>query len=276
MVDSKNIKLIAVDLDGTLLDSNHEILPKTLASLKRLLAQDIQILIATGKTHFSAVDVKKQLGIQTWGVFSQGLTIQSPADEIIYEQHLPNDISTRAVNLLDTADVPFVIYRNDGLFNIHQSEFDKFLTEHHEPEPHVQNSKEKLLAHLPFLKFLINGPHDFLQQFKLQLIEEFGESAHFVFSLETVLEVVPAGSSKGNGVAKAIEMLGFSPDEVMAFGDGDNDIEMLAMMGIGVAMGNGTSSAKVAADYVTLTNDNDGIVHALYHFGILKEAEETL
>ncbi|MEM9777806.1 MAG: Cof-type HAD-IIB family hydrolase [Chloroflexota bacterium] len=276
MVDSRHIKLIAIDLDGTLLDSNHEIRPRTLKSLKQLLAQGIQILIATGKTHFSAVDVKKQLGIQTWGVFSQGLTIQNPQDEIIYEQHLPDEISTRAVNLLNNADVPFVIYRNDGLYNIQESAFDQFLIEHHEPRPQVQHSKENLLQHLPFQKVLINGPQDFLQEFKQQLIGEFGESAHFVFSVETVLEVVPAGSSKGNGVAKAIELLGFTADEVMAFGDGDNDIEMLAMMGVGVAMGNGTSAAKAAADYVTLANDDDGIVHALYHFGILNEAKETL
>lgn len=266
----KRIKLIAVDLDGTLLDSRHEIRPKTLESLKQLLASGIQVLIATGKTHFSAVDVKKQLGIQTWGVFSQGLTIQDPNEKIIFEQHLPNDISTRVITLLDEAGVPFVIYRNDGLFNIHESEFDTFLTEHHEPQPQAQQTKAKLLAHLPCQKILINGAHDFLQAFKQQLIGEFGDSAHFVFSLETVLEVVPAGSSKGNGVAKAIEMLGFIPDEVMAFGDGDNDVEMLAMMGVGVAMGNGTPAAKAAADYVTLTNDDDGIVDALYHFGVLE------
>ncbi|MEM8858707.1 MAG: HAD-IIB family hydrolase, partial [Chloroflexota bacterium] len=179
------------------------------------------------------------------------------------------------VDLLDEAQVPFVIYRNDGLFTIHPSPFDTFLTDHHEPQPQAKNTKEGLLGHLPFQKILISGAHDFLQDFKLKLIDEFGQAAHFVFSLETVLEVVPAGSSKGNGVSKALEVLGMTADEVMAFGDGDNDIEMLDMMGIGVAMGNGTSAAKAAADYVTLSNDDDGIVHALYHFGILKEAEET-
>ncbi len=266
------IKLIALDLDGTLLNSDHQISPNTLQALKKVMADGIQVMIATGKTPFSAVEVKKELGIKTWGVYTQGLTILDPNDEIAYKNDLPDNISIKSVELLEekAEAFDFVIYNIDGLFSIRPSSFDTFLTDHHEPHPIAKGSADGLLGHLPFQKILIQGNRSDLDQLKSDLIEQFGDQAHFVFSLETVLEIVPALSSKGDGVDRVLKKLGIQSDELIAFGDGDNDIEFLTNAGTAVAMGNGTKGAKSAADYVTLSNDQDGIVHALYHFGILK------
>ncbi len=267
------IKLIALDLDGTLLNSDHQISQTTLSALKEVMANGIQLMIATGKTPFSAVEVKKELGLQTWGVFSQGLTILDQNDTIAYQNSLPDEISRKAVQLLEakTDAFDFVIYNIDGLFTIRPSSFDRFLTDHHEPYPIATGSADQLANHLPFQKILIKGERPDLEQLKADLITHFGDLAHFVFSLETVLEIVPAGSSKGDGVERALKRLGITAEEMIAFGDGDNDIEFLSKAGTGIAMGNGTPAAKSAADYVTLTNDQDGIPHALYHFGLLKK-----
>ena len=77
------------------------------------------------------------------------------------------------------------------------------------------------------------------------------------------------GLSKADGIAAVIERFGITADEVMAFGDGGNDSEMLKYAGTGIAMGNADDTARSAADYVTLTVDQDGISHALRHFGLL-------
>ena len=266
------IQLIALDLDGTLLNSNHQISPKTLQALKKVMNSGIQIMIATGKTPISAVEVKKQLGIETWGVFTQGLTILDPTDEVADETVLPDNLSREATMLLEKLhnQFEFVIYNRNGIYTLSPSSFDAFLTAHHEPHPVAMEKSDRLFSQLPFQKILIQGERSNLDRLELELTDTFGSSVDFVFSHHDVLEILPAGTSKGGGVAWVLNKLGIKSEELMAFGDGDNDIEMLALAGIGVAMGNGTSGTKSASNYVTLTNDEDGIVDALYHFGLLK------
>ena len=82
-------------------------------------------------------------------------------------------------------------------------------------------------------------------------------------------DVVPAGSSKRIGIDKVIEYFGISLNETMAFGDGGNDIAMLKHAGIGIALGNADDEVKNSADYVTTSVDDDGVVNALKHFGLM-------
>ena len=85
------------------------------------------------------------------------------------------------------------------------------------------------------------------------------------------IDVIPRDGGKDVGVRAAMERYGLSPEEVMAFGDGENDMTMLALAGTGVAMGNGDEAVKAMADYVTDTVDNGGVSKALRHFGLLPE-----
>lgn len=82
-------------------------------------------------------------------------------------------------------------------------------------------------------------------------------------------DVIPKGSKKSGGIDKIIAHYGIRLEETIAFGDGGNDIDMLQHAGIGIAMGNAADNVKTAADYVTTSVDNDGILNALKHFGII-------
>ena len=86
---------------------------------------------------------------------------------------------------------------------------------------------------------------------------------------DTGIDIIPKEGGKSAGIRKYLEEQGLDRSEVMAFGDGENDIEMIRFAGIGVAMGNAAESVKAAADYVTDTIDNDGIEKALRHFGLI-------
>jgi hypothetical protein len=83
------------------------------------------------------------------------------------------------------------------------------------------------------------------------------------------MDVVPEGGSKSVGIDAICRSYGIAPDETMAFGDGQNDIEMLRHAGIGVVMGNAAEEVQAAADYVTASVDEDGVSRALRHFGLI-------
>ncbi len=86
---------------------------------------------------------------------------------------------------------------------------------------------------------------------------------------DTGIDIIPTQGGKAAGIRKYMGLHGLESTQIMAFGDGDNDVEMLKLAGIGEAMGNGTEAAKTAADYVTASVDDDGIAKALQHFGLI-------
>ena len=104
---------------------------------------------------------------------------------------------------------------------------------------------------------------------KLECFERLNEYYSIIQHNESVCELVPAGHNKATGMLKACELVGINPANTYAFGDSENDLDMLEAAGVGVAMGNGTDRAKAAANYVTTAFDEDGIYNGLKHFGLI-------
>nr|AAC42243.1 hypothetical protein [Arabidopsis thaliana] len=96
--------------------------------------------------------------------------------------------------------------------------------------------------------------------------EATGDRANVVQAQSDMLEIVPPGTSKGNGVKMLLNHLGVSPDEIMAIGDGENDIEMLQLASLGVALSNGAEKTKAVADVIGVSNDQDGVADAIYRY----------
>ena len=109
----------------------------------------------------------------------------------------------------------------------------------------------------------------FVPEHQKKLLDEFLDECSITSWNETGIDIIPKGGGKSSGIQRYLEMHGIDREETMAFGDGENDMEMLLYVGIGVAMGNAGDTVKAAADYVTDTVDDDGIEKALRHFGLI-------
>ncbi|GAB2284833.1 hypothetical protein Dimus_019286 [Dionaea muscipula] len=96
--------------------------------------------------------------------------------------------------------------------------------------------------------------------------EATGDHANVVQAIPNMLEIVPRGTSKGDGVKMLLQHLGVSAEEVMAIGDGENDVEMLELASLGVALSNGSEKAKAVADVIGASNDEDGVADAIYRY----------
>ena len=109
----------------------------------------------------------------------------------------------------------------------------------------------------------------FIPEHQKQLLDSILDECAITSWYPTGIDVIPFGGGKSKGIKQFVEANGLKIEETMAFGDGDNDADMLEYVGIGVAMGNGTQKAKAAADYITDSIDDNGIENALRHFHII-------
>ncbi|MBI5931822.1 MAG: HAD family hydrolase [Chloroflexi bacterium] len=260
------IRLIVTDLDGTLLNSAHEISPHTEQSLREAMSRGIPLVLATGKTRTSALHIIEHLGLTTPGVYIQGLTVYSGAGELLYQQTLAADPAHIAIEAAIQGHYPTVIYSGTRILTDYKSPQTDILTHYHEPQPEAVGPLREIIEHVPVHKLTFIDEPARITALRAHLKEHIGDVVTLVQALDTMLEVLPPGASKGNGLSHLLELIQMPPEHVIAFGDGENDMGMLQLAGIGVAMGNSKTDVQKAADYVTASNDHDGIAQALERF----------
>lgn len=264
------IKLIVLDLDGTLLNSQHEVSPRTEQAIKAAIEQGVQVTIATGKTYQSARHLIKKLGLTLPGVFIQGLVLQNADGSIRSSIAIDAETMLRAVEYAEAAGIPMAAYSEMRVFCGEHHPLLEILQDHHEPHPEYVGSLQGVIRDLPMQKLFMIGEPEALAAAKRELSTRLGDAASLVMPMPNMLEVLPPGASKGAGLRRLIDELGIDPQHVMAIGDGDNDIEMLRLAGIGVAMGNAMPAVLEVADVVVATHDEDGIAEAIERFVLNK------
>lgn len=260
------IRLIAVDLDGTMLNSQHRIGARTLAAIHAAMARGVQLVLATGKTRMSALDVIPQLGIAAPGVFVQGLVIHNADGSIRSSEALDPDIVREAASFCEANDIPLTAYSDVRLLcREHHPSMDT-LTRHGEPVAEEIGSLSAAADRERMNKLVVFGDPAHISEARVALEARLGGRVTLVQAMVDGLEILPLGASKGRGLLRLLGDLGVDPANVLAIGDGENDAEMLRLAGIGVAVANAMPHAKEAADFVVASNDEDGVAEAIERF----------
>ncbi len=252
-------KTAVFDVDGTLLNSQHQLLPSTEAAIQRLLDAGIFVMLATGKTFESTRDLRSRLKLETVGVYSQGLVVCDQHGEVLEQVLLDSAVVQACTQLTTEADLDVVAYSGSRLLTPKISDRTNQMVDYHEPMPIVSLD----VGQEPINKILLIADQPDLDSLRLQLEQRWQNLATLVQAVPDMLEVVPLNTSKGGTVARVLEDMGRTADSTIAFGDGENDIGMLRWAGLGIAMGNGSRIVQDAADFVTKSNDEDGIAYAL-------------
>ena len=266
-------RIIALDLDGTLTDSEKKITPKTKEALHSLIRTGVRLVLASGRPVCGILPVAEELGLPQLGgyilAFNGARMIECQSGEVIEETCLSTGQMREILDFVEEQEAVCLTY--DGA---------DIISEHPE-DPYVQlegkinratvrgvdSLKEK--ATKPVNKYLIVGSPEKMERLELQAKERFGHELSVFRSEPYFLEVLPKGLDKASALARLLEKTGEGRENLMAFGDGYNDISMMSYAGLGIAMGNAQEVVKKAADYVTLSNDEDGIAAALEHFHML-------
>ncbi len=271
------IKMIGLDLDGTLLTSDKKLLPYTKQVLAEAIKRGILVLMATGRPYTGIPGELRHFPGIRYALTSNGARILDTQEgKVLVEHLLPLKSAKKALEILQKYDTLQEVYF-DGQGYAEAEKLDRISRYHHNPHmwEYVRRSR-KPVPSIPELIARENKDMDKVQALFADMDElaqawkELGQYEELVLvsSLGYNIEINAVGVDKGRGLMELGVLLGIRPDEIMACGDGDNDIGMLERAGIGVAMGNAEENVKAAADYVAPTNDDEGAAKAIVKYAL--------
>lgn len=265
-----NYKLIALDLDGTLKNTKNKITSKTREALIKAQKNGVKIVLASGRPTPGLRHEAKELELDKFGGYLLSFNGAHVSDyktkETIYEQTLTIEEAKKAYDRAKEYNLACMTYEN----NIVVTEDDE--DEYVKVEGNindiaivkVENWKKNLKN--PIHKVLLTGKPEFVASIIDEFKEPFGDSLSIYRSAPFFIEIMAEGIDKAASLDRLAKSLGIKQEEVMAFGDGYNDLSMIEYAGMGVAMNNAVDGVKARANYITLSNDEDGIAYALDKF----------
>lgn len=247
-------KIIAVDLDGTLLKSDGKASKTTINYLKKLKEDGHIILVATNRMLTSAISAINDTRFANYMICDGGSLIYNPsANDFIYKSAISKDLLNDICKYKDEFSY-MVICTTDNIYKIY-NEDECFKNKVIDT---ICNAKE-------IMHIIINLKNfENIEQIKNDLTKNIPE-LHFLimqdsFCEDKWLDVFNIGNSKFNSISKIADIENISNDDIICFGDGLNDIEMIQKCGIGVAMANALDEVKQVADFITESNDKNGII----------------
>ena len=265
-------RIIALDLDGTLLTPNKTILPESLDALAKARQAGVKVLIVTGRHHVAIHPFYQALALDTPAICCNGTYLYDyQAKRVIESDPLPKDQAQRVIEMLDESGMHGLLYVDDAM--LYQAEtghvtrtinWGLSLPEHQRPTFLKVNSLAEAAASATAIwKFaLSHGDTRELQQFAERVEAEMGLACEW--SWHDQVDIARAGNSKGKRLQRWVEAAGYQMSDVIAFGDNYNDLSMLETVGLGVAMGNADDAIKARAGRVIGTNLEPGIAETLY------------
>ena len=263
-------RLLALDLDGTLTNSKKAITPHTRETLLKAQEKGVKIILASGRPTYGIVPLAEQLELQKY----EGYILAYNGGEI-------TDWKTKEVickNLLDPEVLPylyecakkndFAIVTYDGEYVLTEKPDDEYVLK--EALLNVMKIKKvdnflEAVKH-PIAKCLIVGDPTRLAVLEKEMYAHLKDRMGVFRSEPYFLELVPKGIDKALSLAGLLEKIGISREEMIAIGDGFNDLSMIKYAGLGIAMANAQDVVKENADFITLSNEEDGVAYAAEKF----------
>lgn len=266
-------KLIALDMDGTLLNENKKISQNNLKSIKTAIKNGTKVVLATGRPLKGIENFLKELDLvqnNNYSVSFNGALVQN---------NTTGQVLSR--NILSHDDVKYLYNLSKKLnVNRHALTKDYVITTNHNPYTDIESSLNGIPTYImdlnnldpstEIIKFMFVDDPEILDEVIKNLPKEVYEKYTVVRSATYFLEFLHPVANKGTGVEAIAKELNINSNEIICVGDAGNDIHMLQYAGLGVAMENAFDEVKKVADYITKSNANDGVAHVINEF-ILKD-----
>ena len=264
------IRLVTIDLDGTLLDSNSNISDKNRKAIIWCQDNGIKVVLCTGKSMQCSGEVIRKLGLKHLQIVSGGTMVIDHNFKPIASIKIPQQDVVEAVKLARKNNIGFVLDTIGGelLYDRDFPELKYFLESGEKAKKVKDILDDDIISNALIFTITVNNTHPF----NSILRESITDGVKIRRGGPHYLNVMNSNAGKLAGLKKVISIYGIEPEEVMVIGDNDNDLGTLEYAGFSVAMGNAPEEVKQAAGYITEDNDNSGVAKALEKF-IMERSE---
>lgn len=259
-------KLIVSDMDGTLLNEEKQVSEQTKAAIRKLEMHGARFTIATGRIYPAAKVYSDDLGIDTPIICCNGAVIIDPVtNTVLYGSPISKEIGLKVIDICEAYGVYYHLYDLDTIYSDRMERviayfdaFSKDLPEAYKVKTSVVTSTRSLFDDKTIYKIGLYYDNTERALEMRKALEGISGATGFK-SLETMYDVLAENTNKGTSLKRLCQILNLELEEVVAFGDNENDLEMLEAAGYGIAMGNAEDFVKEVADHVADTNDDDGV-----------------
>lgn len=266
-----NYKMIVLDLDGTLTNRDKVITVKTRHALMEAQKRGKKVVLASGRPTYGVVPLAEELELGKYGgcilSFNGGIIMDCRTGEVLFQKKLPAEANKKIIGLAQEERVSSILTYQDGLIITNNEECPYVKIEagiNHLRVHQVDEMADYVDFSVP--KFLMCDDGDYLALTEARVKAALGRDFSVYRSEPFFLEILPKGIDKAQSLSQLLRVLGIEREEMIACGDGYNDISMIQYAGLGVAMENAVLPVRKAADYVTLSNNDDGVAHVVEKF----------
>ncbi|MDQ0247743.1 Cof subfamily protein (haloacid dehalogenase superfamily) [Bacillus fengqiuensis] len=282
------MSFIAIDLDGTLLNDQNEISEENIKAIRYAGDRGFEVVISTGRAYFDVQTICEKAGLSQFVIGTNGSTIHSKHGERISSIILTEDCVKSILQWLDDRNYYYEVFTDKAIYTLKkrrehfQNEIQSLKSAHlDEDMKELVEVAERQFDQVGYV--LVENYHDILkreEEFynilacsfdKNKLKEAWSQFEKFdelqvVSSADHNIEMTSRSASKGMALEKLAFLLNGSLDQAMAIGDSNNDLSMFEKVGYSVAMGNAKDDIKAVCTTTTLTNDENGVAHAIYRY----------
>lgn len=267
-------KWCVCDMDGTLLNSQNSISPENERALKELQKEGVKVMVASGRVDLLLKPYLKQLEPEGYVISCNGALIRDTRTmETVYSHTMDGKAASNIVNHCKECGIDYFVYTADFVYS----------NKNNPRALRYENSNKELSRELQFpIRYLETGTEEELKDLEILKVLLICKDQQQVFSMQTVfsdfsditavssasglLDIMASHTSKGRALKTLAEQNGVGMEEIIAFGDNYNDMDMLEQAGLPIAMDNSVEELKRIAKYVTKSNDESGIAYAIRHY----------
>ena len=263
-------ELIVLDLDGTLTNKDKVITPKTKEALMKVQEKGKKVVLASGRPTQGVVHLADELRLGDFGGFilsnNGGMIINDKTKEVVFSALLPLEANKKIIRLSKEHRVDILTYEGERIItNNKECPYGQLESRINGMElKEVEDVEGYVDFRVP--KFLMLDDGDYLETVEPRVKAALGKNFSVYRSEPFFLEILPKGIDKAQSLERLLERMGLTKEEMIACGDGYNDLSMIKYAGLGVAMENAVLPVRNAADYITLSNNNDGVAHVVEKF----------
>lgn len=259
------IKMIATDIDGTILKWGLNFTPELKNCIKNLSSNGIKVVLVTGRMHIAAMPVARELGLNTPIISYQGGLIKDISGKTLYQNTLSPKYAKEIIQWARKNNIHINLYLNDKLYVEHDNDIVKYYTDGKFIDYTVCSFDDLEIENVNKILAIDLNNAEKVTSWVDELKAKYPD-LYIVKSTPYFCEIGSGDAKKSLGVQFLCNLWGIKKEELLTIGDQNNDIDLVKAGGIGVAMGNGSEELKACADYITDTVENNGFVKAIEKF----------